>query len=294
MRALRYFAGEAAASLKRGRGSSVLAIATIAAALFVLGGLILLLANFERVVARWGSAAEFSVYLRDEATDQQRAEVARILAQSGLVGSQEFVAPEEALRRFITYFPDLAHAAEEFGENALPASFEVRLKAGSVDDEAVDRMGRAVAALPAVADVRYDRQWIDRLTGAVDVARAFGLVLIAVLVVAAALTVSSVVRLALNARQDEVLIMQLVGAPIAYIRGPFVAEGVLQGGAGALLSLGLLYTFYLAVRIRYAASLAAIDMPPMVFLPLGACALLIAGGMIVGCAGGFIAARAVR
>ena len=28
--------------------------------------------------------------------------------------------------------------------------------------------------------------------------------------------------------------MELVGAPLAYVRGPFVVEGILQGGAGAL------------------------------------------------------------
>ena len=32
--------------------------------------------------------------------------------------------------------------------------------------------------------------------------------------------------------RDELEIMQLVGAPQAYIRGPFVMEGVLQGGIG--------------------------------------------------------------
>ena len=49
------------------------------------------------------------------------------------------------------------------------------------------------------------------------------------------------VRLAAAAREDEIEIMQLVGAPLAYIRGPFVVEGVLQGGVGALLAVLLLW-----------------------------------------------------
>ena len=52
--------------------------------------------------------------------------------------------------------------------------------------------------------------------------------------VAAAVTVATVVRLGLHARRDEIEIMELVGAPLAFIRGPFVAEGLLQGGLGAL------------------------------------------------------------
>ena len=56
--------------------------------------------------------------------------------------------------------------------------------------------------------------------------------------VAAAVTVASVVRLGLHARREEIEIMELVGAPLAFIRGPFVAEGLLQGGIGALVGAG--------------------------------------------------------
>ena len=58
---------------------------------------------------------------------------------------------------------------------------------------------------------------------------------------AAAVTVASVVRLGLQARHDEIEIMQLVGSPISFIRGPFIAEGVLQGGLGALIALAVLW-----------------------------------------------------
>ena len=71
---------------------------------------------------------------------------------------------------------------------------------------------------------------MSRLRSAIEIIRGVGLVLAAVLTIAAALTVASVVRLALHARRDEIEIMQLVGAPPTYIRGPFVMEGTLQGG----------------------------------------------------------------
>ena len=66
MRALRYFFDEALASLWRGYKTGLIAVATIAAALFVLGGFLLLTSNMERLFARWQEAAEFSVYLRDD------------------------------------------------------------------------------------------------------------------------------------------------------------------------------------------------------------------------------------
>ena len=112
------------------------------------------------------------------------------------------------------------------------------------------------------------------------------------LIFAAALTVASVVRLALVARREEIHIMQLVGAPMAYIRGPFVVEGLIQGGVGAVVALGILWGVFALLRYRPVPALAgAIDPSSMVFLSIPACAALLAGGMAVGCIGGLIAAR---
>ena len=119
---------------------------------------------------------------------------------------------------------------EGLGDNPLPASYEVRLRAGA--DQAVDSLLAEVRQLPGVADVRYDRQWLQRLLAAIGVVRGLGLVLGILLTIAAALTVANVVRLALYARRDELDIMQLVGAPQVYIRGPFVDGGDAAGRAG--------------------------------------------------------------
>jgi cell division transport system permease protein len=146
--------------------------------------------------------------------------------------------------------------------------------------------------MAGVADVRYDRQWLDRLQAAITVIRGVGLLLGSILTIAAALTVGNVVRLALHARRDELEIMQLVGAPQAYIRGPFVMEGILQGGTGAALALVALLAAFAVVRARYLAPLAStVDVSSVRFLPLGLCAVVVVGGMLVGCVGGIVAAR---
>ena len=87
-------------------------------------------------------------------------------------------------------------------------------------------------APPGVSDVRYDRHWIRAADERGRHGARLGVALAALLVGAAALTVASVVRLALVARRDEIHIMQLVGAPLAYIRGPFVVEGLHSGRGG--------------------------------------------------------------
>jgi cell division transport system permease protein len=290
-RALRYAIDEALASLWRGRQSGLLATVTIGLALFVLGGFLLVTSNLQRLGAGWSSAAEMSVYLKDEITAAERDAVERLMTPGSLVTQREFVSKDDALKRFKQAFGDLGAAVDGSGDNPLPASYEARLRTGPDARESVDQLAMQLRQLPGVADVRYDRQWLDRLQAAIGVISGVGLVLGSVLTIAAALTVANVVRLALYTRRDELDIMQLVGAPQLYIRGPFVMEGILQGGTGALLALAALLAGFAIVRARYLMPMAsALDLSAIRFLPLELCVVLVVGGMAVGCIGGMVAA----
>ncbi len=291
MRALRYALEEALTSLWRGRQAGLLSTLTIALALFVLGGFLDVTANLEQLGAEWSNAAELSVYLKDDITPAERRAVEGVVAPSDVVAAHEYISKPDALARFKQTFGDLAAAVDGVGGNPLPASLEVRLRPGAGVSGGVDNLASRLRQMAGVADVRYDRQWLTRVLSAINVIRGIGLVLGSVLVVAAALTVANVVRLALYARRDELDIMNLVGAPQAYVRGPFVMEGVLQGGIGALVALVALAAAFLALRGRYLVPLAAaINVSSIHFLPAWLCVALVVGGMAVGCLGGLVAA----
>ncbi len=296
MRALRYFIVEASASLWRGRTAAFLSVLTIAGGLFVLGFFLALNSNLQRIVGRWTESAELSVYLTEGASGQQLQVLDELVAQSGLAARREYVSKEQAAARFKQDFPDLAGAADRMESNPFPASFEVRLKpevreAGA----AVDSLAATLAGLQGVADVRYDRRWLTRLNGVIRFLRGLGLAIVVLLAIASALTVANVVRLAASARKDEIEIMELVGAPLAFVRGPFIVEGILQGGAGAVLAILLLWALFAVANARYGAAAAqAIGLGSITFLPLHLCLVIVFGGMVVGCVGGLIVARGVR
>jgi cell division transport system permease protein len=291
IRALRYAIDEAIGSLWRGRQSGMLSTATIALALFVLGCFLLVAANLTQLGEEWSSAAEMSVYLKDSATAADRSAIERAFASGSVVASHEYVPKDEALARFRKTFGELAASIDGLGENPLPASYEIRLKPDAVAAGGVERFVEELRQTPGVSDVRYDRAWFDRLLAAATFVRIVGLLLASVLTIAAALTVANVVRLALYARRDEIEIMQLVGAPQAYIRGPFVVEGILQGGVGAAVSLVALGVGFLLLRARYLSPLAAsINLGSVRFLSAELCVFLVLGGMLVGCVGGLVAA----
>lgn len=292
MRALQYSFREAAASLWRSRGSSLFAVTAIALALVVLGGLLIVTSNVERLVAEWSSAAEFSVYLDDDATSEQRGAIESLIDASGVSSGRQYVSKADALGRFRRDFAELASLTESFDSNPFPASVEVRVAPEAQQNGTAEALVARLAGLPGVADVRYDREWLERVTAGLDAIRGVGSALGLVMVVAAALTVATVVRLGLHQRRDEIEIMQLVGSPYAFIRGPFVAEGLLQGGLGALVALIVLWLGFKAILGWWGGPLATvIDTGSLQFLPWRLCAWLVVGGMAVGCIGGFAATR---
>jgi cell division transport system permease protein len=296
MRALSYFFGEAAESLWRSRRAAVLSVLTIAAGLFVLGFFLMINANLQRVIAGWTDAAELSVYLRDDIKPEQTAALNDMIARSGLATSVQFISKEDARKEFARDFPDLAPAAAGLDRNPFPASFAVRLNARAQDaTPAIDNLVTTLGTMGGIADVRYDRTWIARLNATVRVIRGVGLAVIVLLALAAAMTVANVVRLGALARRDEIAIMQLVGAPFAYIRGPFIAEGLMQGGLGAILSVVALLAVFAAIRARYGMFMSdAVGLTGFAFVPTQVLLLLVVGGMALGCLGGFAVARGVR
>jgi cell division transport system permease protein len=292
MRAIDYALREGWASLWRTRGSSMFAVVAIALAMLVLGALLLVTWNIEQQLARWTSSAEFSVYLADDATSEQRGALEAMIDGSGVADAREYVSKADAMTRFRTEFTELASLTEGFDDNPFPASVEVRVNPAAEADGRAERFIQEIAGLPGVADVRYDKEWLARVTSGLEAVRGAGFVLAMLMALAAGLTVATVVRLGLHARRDELEIMELVGSPVAFIRGPFVAEGLMQGGLGALMALAVLWAAFGAVSAWWGAELAALlDGGAMQFLPARFALYLAAGGMLVGAAGGFVASR---
>jgi cell division transport system permease protein len=292
MRAIDYALRQAWASLWRSRASSAFAVVAIALAMTVLGSILLLTFNAEQLLSQWTSAAELSVYLRDDATSEHRGTIEAMVDESGVADAREYVSKPQALSRFRRDFAELASMTNGLEDNPFPASVEVRVRPDAGRDGRAVALVTRVAAMPGVADVRYDREWLGRLATGLDAIRGAGLALALLMAAAAAVTVAAVVRLGLHSRRDEIAIMHLVGSPMAFIRGPFVAEGLLQGGVGALLAVGLVWVGFSVSNSWWGGELSAVlDGATLRFLPVRLMAYLVVGGMVVGSVGGFAASR---
>jgi len=244
----------------------------------------------QTITGRWARSAEVSVYLADSVSAAEQAAIARAIENSPAVGRAVFVSRAEAADRFTRAYPDLAAAARAIEPSPFPASFEIVLKPDAASLERAETDVAKLRALPGVGDVRYDRVLVERVRQAASVGGAVAASLSGVLVLAAALSVVSVVRLSYVSRREEVDVLLLVGAPYAAVRGPFVAEGWMQGTLGALVALAALAVTHSAGLARYGASLgSALGLERIPFLSGRTMIALVAGAGLVGGLAGLVA-----
>jgi cell division transport system permease protein len=288
MRALAYAWQEAVTSLARARWTLLLSIATIAVAFAMLGAFRVVSGTVERVAGGWSEAAEVSVYLDDVVTEAEQAAIRQVIDRSGVTSGVTLVSKEQALARFGAEFPELGDVTASLDANPFPASFEVRLSEAGMAGGA-DALAASLAALPGVADVRFDRQWLSRL-----------------------IAVITALRTAAGSRPSPPCSappprswrwsgsrssaprgnrhQALVGAPVAFIRGLFVVEGVIQGALGALAALGGLSLLGRALTRRSVRSPRRFSATtPSAALLWTDIAGLLAGGALVGAAAGLLA-----
>jgi len=257
LQALRYFFREAAVNLLRGWKVSLVAVLTIAVSLFIGGAFLLVSGNLASSVERWRGEMRLVIYLRPDTAEADLRRLAAEAARGPGVTSVEPVTAAAARKRFQEIFPGLSDLVAGWQEEPLPASLEIGLDprtaaAGSPPRAAwVDGWRKR----PEVTLVDDDREWLGQLETVVAVVRAVGLALVGGLLGAAIFTIASVIRLTAYLHHEEIGIMRLVGATEFFIRGPFYAEGLLQGLIGGALAGGALFGAYAALHARPRGSL---------------------------------------
>jgi cell division transport system permease protein len=279
LQALAYFFREAASGLVRGWKVSLLAVATIAVSLFVGGVFLLASSNLARAVARWRAETRVVVYLRPGAP---AAAVERLaaLARRGppWVRRVEAVSPQQAGARFRRSFPGLSDLLQGWGEEPLPATLEIELARDGVPAAEVERWLAGWRARPEVEMVDDDREWLGQLEGLIAVLRAVGLALGGVLLAAAVFTIGSVIRLTAYLHHEEIAVLRLVGATEFFVRGPFYAEGLLQGLLGGVIAVAALVGGWEVVQAQGGRTLLATLLAARFLSPAQAGGLLLLGG----------------
>jgi cell division transport system permease protein len=273
-------------TLWRNKLVSILSIGTIAVSFTVLGLFLLLSVNLGAFAELYGDSFLLHVFLRDDATSAQTGAVEEAMRGEPEIAGVTFVSRDEAVARFRTLFPDESGMLASLERNSLPASFEVRLKDSIVQADAREALERLIArlnALPGVDRTLYDRQWVETLESSGRWIAFFGLIIGVMLMLAAVVTASNIIKLNIVTRQEEIEIMRLVGADGIFVKGPFIIGGVIQGLLASALALFVIYILHqLAIIFLDSVNIELLRGLELHFLPWPYQLAFVAGGLVVG------------
>lgn len=220
-------------AFKRAPLLAMLGVTTIAFSLFAFGLFGLVAINIKSALLEIEDRVEVRAFLIDGARDAQVEELMQGINKIPQVAGVGYVSPDSALQRAraeLEEFRDVMEGA------MLPGSVELRLKEGARDPETVQAISRRLQTYPVVEEVRYGREWVEKLYRIRNVAGVAGSVLGSVFALVAIIIIGSTIRMAILARTKEIEIMRLVGATNNFVRLPYLIDGTLKGLAGGSIA----------------------------------------------------------
>ncbi len=266
----------------------LLSVFSVSVAFVCLTATLLLAVNIEEVRSRWSETGRASVYLQPGVTPAAVEAIRKAIMASEGVESVDYISSEKARQDILESSSD--EALVMLPNEAFPASLEVKLisdKAG----ERLERLALQLSTLPAVESVERYEAWGQRLGELLSGGVTAAVLLLSVVLAAVVSVVGSTMRMALSRRRREVEVMKMVGATDQYVRGPFVIEGALQGGLGALLALLFMALLYLIVRDAFHGALITLIGVAPRFLPIWICMLLVSLGAGIGALSAYASLR---
>lgn len=281
-----------------------LAIAAIAMMMITLTILLFAIvanATFNHTVSNLTSHIDVSMYLKDNVTEAQRTKLIKQLKGVDNVQSVSYVSKDQALKTYEqdnAGNKDLLTAISET-ENPLPASLDIK----PADPNQLDSI-KAFLDKPDIQALQSDptsysgdrKAAIDNITKATHFFQQAGVAGIIVFIIISVLIIFNTIRMAIFNRRDELVIMRLLGASTAFIRGPFIVETMLYGAVAAAISLLLCGgLFKVASSTLQASSLGLLDISysdnfftnHLLEILLGQIAI----GILIGAASSYLATR---
>ncbi len=222
--------------LSRTPASTLMTCMVIGIALALPTGLHTLLKNAQQLSGGWESTAQISVFLNKNIRTSQAQKLKSDIQNWPDVVSVHYISREQALKEFqeLSGFGD---ALKALNTNPLPSVFIVKPKLSSTSDEqATQRLLNKLRNLKQTDKAQLDMQWVRRLYAIMNIVERGVLILGFLLALAVLLVVGNTIRLAIQNRYKEIVVMKLIGGTDAFIRRPFLYTGFWYGLFGGIIA----------------------------------------------------------
>jgi cell division transport system permease protein len=281
---LPYSVREGIANFRRAKFAAFASTSAITVALVLIGVFAIVGYEAQKITSMLREqAGEMEVFIEDDASDrEQEALHARIETMPG-VDSTRYISHEEAATIFRREFGEEAALFED--PTFLPASIKVWVEPAYANPDSMAGVSEQFGRWESVDEVVFNRDLLARVARNRQLVTLVGAVLGAVVLISAVFLVANTIRLTIYARRLLIRTMKLVGATDAFVRRPFLVEGVLQGTLGGTIAAGIVWG-------GYRLFMQQMNQPPeSLTLELILVGGLIATGTLLGWLGSFFAAR---
>uniref|UniRef100_C6E2R4 Cell division protein FtsX n=1 Tax=Geobacter sp. (strain M21) TaxID=443144 RepID=C6E2R4_GEOSM len=280
---LSYYSSRAVANLRQNVFVSAVTVGTIALALLIASLFLLVYVNLSGMAEGWSDKVQVTAYFDAEPAPLEVAALkSRVQAIPG-TAKVLFVSQAEAEKRLRSRLKGQESLLEGISAEVLPASLEIGLDRDRRDNESVAAYVAKLKRIQGITEVQYGEEWVRRFNSFMNLFRLMGALLGGFLTITVLFIVSNTIKLTIYARKDELELLGLVGATRFFIKAPFLIEGVLQGAAGAVISLLALLGCYFAF-LKNAGDFLGINPASagLSFLPPSHLAGVVLGGVLLG------------
>ncbi len=244
---------EGFSSLRRHPFVTLASITTILLMLIILSIFFVFSANARVIMKKLGQQPPIEVYMKLQVSEEELAQTEQLIHEDTRIIEVVRRSPEENYYNFKTNLGDSQSILDEFDYNMyLPYTFSVRISDPALGDEVVSRL----QTLPGVSKVSRESRVMDVLERAGRYVNIGTFAASALLFVIALFIISTMVRISVYSRANEIEIMKFVGATNEYIRMPYIIEGAIIGLISAVCAWGVTIILY---NILYANVMANVD-----------------------------------
>ena len=236
---IRYLLREGFRNLWQNRFMAVASIGVLVSCLLLTGGAYLIFANIDHIFD-WVYEQNVVVAFADaDCTEEEITQLEEKIKSITNVASVEHRSKDQLLEEMADSMPGAIF--EDLKEdNPLQDAFIIAFS----DLSKFDATLMQIQEIPHVEDVKNNAELAGQLTKIRQVVLAVGGWIIGILLLVSLFIIANTIKLTVYNRRLEIYIMKSVGATRAFIRTPFVIEGVVLGLLSGLLSYGILYFVY--------------------------------------------------
>ena len=291
LRSLTYNIKQGFTQIFRNRGMSLASIFSITAMLLILGLFFVIMVNvnmFTEAVKQ--DYDQIEVFLKDDTSQEEIMNIMSRMKTCDGVTEVEYRTKDEALEIMKQRWGESGYLLDTLGNNPLPSS--ILITVDSLDN--AGKVAEYAGSFENVEDIQYYQETVEKLTDITNFLQIAALIIMGFLVVVSVVVVSNTVKLTVFARAKEIRIMKYIGATNWFIRGPFLAEGILIGMLASIVATGLIALIYGKIVELIGAQVLAIVACPLISVSYLTCNMVIiflALGMSIGAWGSIVSMR---